>query len=215
MQNNRGRFFLCFGVAAFGFSTVSMAATFSFFGLTNNDPVDTAIGEAQLFVDVENGAGTITFTFRNEGPEDSVISEIYFDDGSLLGISAVIDPLAGVDFAEDASPPNLPGGDLLIPAFEVTKGFLAEAVPSAAMNGVGPLEEVGIMFDLINGGTLQDVLDELADGTLRVGIHVIAFASGGSESFVIEDTPIPEPTSALLLIAGISAASLGRSRRRS
>lgn len=197
-------------VTAMGFAIVTpaIAATYGFQNITNNNAVDAAIGEAQLFVDVNNGGPTVTFTFRNEGPEAAVISEIYFDDGTLLGISAIADNPPVVDFMTDANPPNLPGANMISPAFQVTAGFLAEAVPAPSMTGVGPGESVDIMFDLMGGGTLQDVLDELNDGRLRIGIHVIAFSGGGSESFVT-----PEPATAMLLIAG--AAGLMIRRRRS
>lgn len=180
---------------------------FSFTNITNNNAGDAVIGEDQLFVDVDNGASTVNFTFVNEGPEASVISEIYFDDGSLLGIASIIDSPTAVDFMQDASPPNLPGGDTVVPPFEVTEAFLAEAVPSPSMTGVGPGEQVTIMFDLIGGGTLAGVLAELNDGTLRIGIHVIAFDGGGSESFMT-----PEPTSLALLALG-TLVLLPRRRR--
>ncbi len=170
---------------------------YGFTNITNNNAGDAAIGEAQLFVDVDNGGGTVNFTFVNEGPEASVISEIYFDNGSLLGIASIIDSPSDVDFVEDASPPNLPGGDTVVPPFEVTEAFLAEAIPEPPTTGVGPGEQVTIVFDLIGGGTLADVIDELNDGTLRIGIHVIAFDSGFSEGFMT-----PEPTSVALLALG-------------
>jgi hypothetical protein len=76
------------------------------------------------------------------------------------------------------------------------------------MTGVGPGESVTITFDLMAGGTYQDVIDELNDGTLRIGIHVVGFESGGSESFV----HVPEPATASLL--GMAATGLLLRRRR-
>jgi hypothetical protein len=164
--------------------------------LTQNDLEDCAIGESQLSVEVTDlGGGSVRFHFRNAGPEASVISEIYFDDGSLLGLSAVIDG-PGVDFEPDASPPDLPGGQEAIPPFQVTEGFLAEAVPSPAANGAGPMEWVKIDFSLQAGREFGDVIQDLTTGDLRIGIHVIGFAYGGSESFI--NPPIPEPGTALL-----------------
>jgi len=188
-------------------SSVS-AATFGFYSITNNNLVDAGIGEAQFFVDVTNGSESATFTFRNEGPLTAVITEIYFDDGTLLGISSIIDNPPSVDYVQGASPSNLPGANNISPPFQVTAGFLAEPTSPPFQSGVGPGEQVAIVFDLMNGGTLQDVIDELHDGTLRIGIRGQGFDGGGSEAFV----NLPEPTSMALLTMGIAALV---SRRRS
>jgi hypothetical protein len=203
-------------VAAFAFAVApARATTISFECLTDNDPGDCAIGESQFSVDVtDQGGGIVRFHFKNAGPEASVLSEVYFDDGSLLTLSSVIDG-PGVDFEPDASPPNLPGGENAVPPFEVTEGFLAESVPSPAVNGAGPTEWVAIEFTLQGGQTFADVISEFTTGELRIGIHVIGFASGGSESFI--NPPIPEPSTALLLGGGLVGVGLlrrGRGARR-
>jgi len=193
-------------------SAPAAAVTLGFDCLTNNLAGDCAIGEAQLTVDVtDQGGGVVQFHFKNSGPEASAISEVYFDDGSLLALSSVIDG-PGVDFEPDANPPNLPGGENAVPPFQVTEGFLAQSVPSPVMNGVGPSEWVKIQFTLQGGQTYADVLDELTTGQLRIGIHVIGFQSGGSESFI--NPPIPEPGTALLLSGGLAALGLIRRQRR-
>lgn len=50
------------------------------------------------------------------------------------------------------------------------------------------------------------------DGTLRIGIHAISIgANENSESFV--NVPIPEPTTALLLLAGLGGLAAFGPRR--
>ncbi len=177
--------------------------TFGFYNITNNDPGDAAIGEAQLFVDVsDESADQMLFTLRNTGPEACAISEVYFDDGMLLGIADIIDNPPDVVFVQDASPSELPGANLLDPSFETTLDFLAESVPPPPHKGVNPGEQVGILFDLQPAETYQNVIDELNDGGLRIGIHVIGFCSGGSESFVT----VPEPATIAVLGLGALAS---------
>jgi hypothetical protein len=113
-----------------------------------------------------------------------------------------------VDFEPDANPPNLPGGENAVPPFHVTEGFLAQSVPSPVMNGVGPGEWVKIDFTLQGAQTYADVISELTSGELRIGIHVIGYQSGGSESFI--NTPVPEPGTALLLALGLLAVGAHR-----
>ena len=73
---------------------VHAALTYGFEAITFNDSTGAngAIGERQLFVDVEPlGSSQALFTFRNTGPEPSSITDIYFYDGALLGIAKLID----------------------------------------------------------------------------------------------------------------------------
>jgi hypothetical protein len=186
--------------AALGVGTPAAALTLGFGCITNNLAGDCTIGEAQLEVEVTAGPGAnqVSFKFTNSGPSASSITDVYFDDGTLLGIASIVNG-AGVDFAQYASPPDLPGGNSISPPFQVTAGFLADSNPPAQPNGVNPGEMLTIIFDLQGGGVLQDILDELGDGTLRIGIHVQGYSSGGSESFV----NVPEPALGLLLALGL------------
>jgi hypothetical protein len=191
-------------VAAFSLISAGAAAVPLSFGtcVSNNDAGDCAIGSAQIAVDVTDGpgAGQVSFTFTNSGPEASSIADIYFDDGTLLGIASITNG-SGVSFSQGASPGNLPAGNNATPPFEATAGFTADSDAPAQPNGVNPGETVTIIFNLLAGGTLQDVLDELGDGRLRIGVHVQGFESGGSEAFV--NTPLPEPGTLALLAAGL------------
>lgn len=199
--------------------TAASADTFTFVNITNNDVMDAAIGEAQLSVDVEaEGLAQVRFTFHNTGTDAASVTDVYFDDGTLLGIAQIIDSDdgtggdAGVDFSPGASPPNLPGGETLTPPFQVTAGFLADSDPAVQANGVNPGETLVIIFDLQSGSTFADVLADLNSGALRIGIHVQGYASGGSESYVNGLNQVGEPGS--VGIGALALAALLRIRRR-
>jgi hypothetical protein len=187
------------------------APTYSFVNITNNNAGDAAIGETQLFVELFDLAPQVSFVFTNAGPQASSITDIYFDDGSLLGIASVDDTHPGVEFSELASPPKLPGWATVIPPFVTTAGFSADSNSPVEPLGVNPGEYVGIAFDLQTGRAFDDVISELASGELRIGIHVQGFASGGSESF-INDGVVPAPGA--LVLCSIGAGGLGWLRRR-
>ncbi len=200
---------------AFVPGVIAGTVTFGFYGITSNDPADIPAGQAQLFVDVADpDAGRVLFTFRNIGPLPMSITDIYFDDGALLGIASITNG-PGVAFSQGASPGNLPAGNSISPPFVTTAGFLADSDPPSQPNGVNPNEWIAIAFDLQSGRTYGDVLSDLATGELRIGIHVQGFASGNSESFVNDPGgQIPEPGTVTLLGGGLVALGALRLRRR-
>lgn len=202
---------------ASSFAISAQAATLGFGCITNNSAVDCGIGESQLTVDVSDaGSNTVLFEFFNTGSEQSTISEIYFDDGSLLAIASIDktgkNPSIGVSFSEGATPPILPGGNTVTPPFVVTAGFLMDADNPAPQWGVNIGESVGITYTLQGAQTFTDVINELTTGQLRIGLHVINFAGGGSESFV--NNPVPVPAAVWLFGSGLLGL-VGVARRRS
>ena len=176
--------------------------TYNFINITNNNAADASAGEGQISVMVsDHGAGQVSFKFLNEGPADCVITEIYFQDGSILDFASINESLAEVDFKEDevgdVSPKNLPGGKSIDPAFIATTAFSIEPVNPEPTWGVNPGEWVEIVYTLKPGKTYDHIIQELNDQTLRIGIHVQGFESGGSESFIT-----PEPATMMLLGLG-------------
>ena len=197
-------------LAAFA-APASAGPIYTFSCITDSVPGDCAIGEAQLSMEViDEGGGLVGFKFFNAVGEASSIADVYFDDGgTLLGVSSITDSGVGVAFSAPATPPDLPGGGL---SFTATSSF--DSDPPVVANGVSSSTEwLEITFSLQSGGTYQDVIDVLGSGALRVGLHVQGFQSGGSESFISNPNPVPEPGTLLLLGAGLTGMVSARRRR--
>jgi hypothetical protein len=192
----------------------AQALPLSFDNITRNSVADATIGEHQLFLDVapaeKNGLTGVGFTFSNIGPAASSITDVYFDDGALLALMTITNS-TGVEFAQGASPKNLPGRNSIFPVFDVSPGLSADSTSPTQPNGVNPGESLSLFFTLQNGRSFADVRDALATGALRVGIHVQGFAGGGSESFV--NHRVPEPATLYLLGAGLLGLATWLGRR--
>jgi len=163
-----------------------------------------------LWVEVTNGFERADFVFHNESVFDCSIAQIFFDDGSLLGIDFIENGPGTLFSRAYPGPGNLPGGQSLIPNFVADREFNIGAVeppPEHGVNSIPAGEWVKISFQLINNGKLEDVINELQTGQLRVGIHVIAFPDGSSNSAILT----PEPVS--LLLFGLGLPFIFRSRK--
>jgi hypothetical protein len=198
---------------------VKAGPTYSFTNITNNSAFDAAIGEAQLFVEVTDSGAQVEFTFTNMGPDASSMTDVYFDDGMLLGIASITNTPGLVEFSQFAAPPDLPGGNNAAPPSVTTAGFSADSDPPTQPFGVNPGEFLGITFDLQAGGVFDDIVSDLASGALRIGIHVQGYSSGGSESFINNgivdggNGVIPAPGAVVLGCIGVGVVSWLRRRR--
>jgi hypothetical protein len=189
------------------------ASAIGFGCISDNRAADCATGEAQLDMDVSDaGSGKIAFTFTNVGSGASSITDIYWDDNKLFeSIFAITNTPGLVEFSKGASPGNLPSANSISPRFQTTKGLLVDSNSPVQPRGVNPGESLVVTLALLSGKSFSDVLDDLADGDLRVGLHVQGMGKDkcGSESFV--NTPIPEPGTAALV--GLGMLALGVKRR--
>lgn len=197
---------------------------YNFYKITDNAPEN--IG-GQLSVEIvdattPNGPQQVDFIFRNAVGIASSITDVYFDDGTLLSMG---DPIgsAGVSFTRPATPGDLPSGNLASPPFVATQGFSADSEPPVESNGVdAATESLTIRFNLINGQTYANTLAAIAlggaDGGLRIGLHVQAIGAGGQSDSYINRTVVPLPVTAemgLALLGTIGVAGYVRRRKES
>jgi hypothetical protein len=150
-----------------------------------------------IFVEVDGTDDYVDFTFHNQSSVSSSISEVYFEQNTILG-PATITNGPGTLFAQFAAPKNLPAGNSLNPAFLCAPEFSFDSEPAPPKNGINPDEWLRITFDLNTGATFAFLLDRLNAGDLRIGAHLIALPDGSSESAV----NTPEPTTIALLVFG-------------
>ena len=157
----------------------------------------------------------VTFRITNTSTVmDSVVTGVYFDDGTLLGIAKVING-PGVEFLDasmtNVSPPDLPGGNKI--GFETHAGFALDANNPSPKFGLGNGEYVDIIFELIDGQTINDTLAAMGDiSHLRVGIHIQQLGLDGEYSASAVTTVVPVPPA--LALGALGLGMVGFLRRR-
>jgi hypothetical protein len=194
------------------------AMIYDFEKITNNGNPDVS---KQLWVNVTEAGDNVKFQFYNTVGTTSSITDIYFDDGTLLGIASITDSGVGVVFDTPATPGDLPGRNLASPQFETTANFSVDSNNPIMANGVNTASEwVAITFSLINGKTYADTLFALDSGDLRIGLHVQAIGlQGGSDSYINNPEggvvpPVPLPAAFWLIGAGLVRLGFYSRRRR-
>ena len=128
-------FILCMSALPAGAQFLGPSGIFGFVRITSNNVENI---EGQLSVSVfDIGGGQVQFAFINNVGIASSVSEVYFDDGTLLGLGTVFsdlsnftgDPVTDFTLNGSANPGNLLGGENLLSPFSATAGSLVQVIP--------------------------------------------------------------------------------------
>ena len=206
------------------------AGYISFRTIDANSATDARIAEGQMFLEVfdrgtVNGVNHVGFRFYNNGPAQSTITSVAFEDGTLLDQVKITYSGSGIGFSEGGTPD--------FPFLNPSKNYFSDGANSPGpKKGINPGEWVEFEFSLLNNRTYQDTLNAIQLGangpvpdpyspnyfqSLRFGIHVTNFASGGSEKLlnnVPPVNPVPAPPGLLLLVSSVPCLLLGWAYRQ-
>lgn len=162
------------------------------------------------------GGGQVLFAFTNNVGISSNVSEVYIDDGTIVGLFEVKNSIGGfTNFVGSAvTPGNLPGGNTVSPPFVADGLFSADVVSGPPANGINEAADIlGIVYNVDSG--ISGIQDALADGSLRIGLHVRSIGTaGGSDSYINTPSAVSEPGTLMLLGPGLICIGLYRWKRR-
>lgn len=202
-----------------------LSATFDLTVFDSPEPVGPELNYTVTVSDTDVEAGQVRFSIANESTGlDSVLTSIYFDDSTTDGALAIAEvqdqtgPGISVDFTEDAinsvSPPELPAADLI--GFETTV-YLGSKLAVDSENpgilwGLNDGEYVDIVFDLVGGESVADIIALVTDRTIRIGAHIQSI--GENEFSASAVAPIPAPGAGVLAAIGLMTAGYVQKRRQ-
>jgi hypothetical protein len=202
-----------FSVAMMIGSAASANVTFGFDCVSDNIAADCGIAESAFLMDLSDASTAsedkVLFTFRNVGPGQVTMTNIWWDWAVPLVFDAFVPGGSGVDYrAANPMPGTFPAGNNADPDFVADYGV--EPEPPPVGNGIGEDEFLGVRFF----GSYATVLSALRDSSLRVGVKAQDFVGPGSESLVNRPAPIPLPAAGWLLLAGIGGLAASRRMKK-
>lgn len=191
--------------ACLGFAGLTAHAVPVTFNCASNNSGQCPAVAAQVLLDVVDlGGGQATFTFSNSGPIGSTITDIYWRSTAVSGGGAIVDSGAGVSFSWGANPNN-PGGGI---HWDAHVG--ADSNAPVGPNGVDPSQWVS--FTMAYAGGFGDLVSSLG-GDGQLAIHLQRIGPRDESDWAVS-TPIPEPGSYALTLAGLAVVGFIARRRR-
>lgn len=191
--------------------SLASAVSLGTFGcITNNNAGDCSIGTSQLSGEVVANGADALLTIQMTGTDSAVVEQLFIESTTASGLSFVVSTgLGQVAFGAGAAGGNLPGGNQ--PGVNFTSAWNSSADNPKPNWGIGwhsqdEFSPQAGQFRIEHSGSFEDFV-----AGLRVGVHVIGYTSGGSESFTSE---VPEPGSGLAFVSGfLTLAAVSRQRR--
>jgi hypothetical protein len=181
-------------------------------------------GASSIQMNVDSGgAGQVTFTFTNQALTGYSVTDIYFDAGSILGFSGGAKSDVGASFDQFALPAELPNADDY--GFKTSPGLSFDSAPENRIDsGLSLGQSMSVTFDLNSGGGLDEVVDAIDSGDLRVGIYVQGMHKGevtgnsylnaSSPDGPPADQPAHAPLPGAYVLGAIGLGCVGYFRRR-